>query len=175
MARLKLDQPARLTRYDSTALDEASSPKGKVAFLAVQGQAETGNFAVKVRFSNRDLGLRANAVARLQVLTQSKTDALAIPAAALMADQDPPMVVVVTSEKNKEGKVISKATKLQALVGVRDRQRNLVELRGLKDPEHNKDVPYQESMLFVVEGGHGLESGDPVELPKDEHEKEKEK
>jgi RND family efflux transporter MFP subunit len=170
--RLKLDQPARLTRFDSTAVGETSSPQGKVAFLAVQGQAETGNFAVKVRFPNRELGLRANAVARLRVLTQTEKDALAIPAAALMEDQEPPTVVVVTSEK-KDGKVENKAVRLKAEVGLRDRQRNLVELRGLRDPEANKEVPLRDGMLFVTEGGHGLESGDIVALPKEEHEKEK--
>src|SRR5207302_6280913 len=109
-----------------------------VAFIAVHGQAETGNFAVKVRFANRDLALRANAVARLQVLTLSKKDALAIPVAALMEDQNPPVVIVVTPEQ-KEGKTVYKALKLQAVVGLRDREQHLVELRGLRDPEANKE------------------------------------
>jgi RND family efflux transporter MFP subunit len=173
VSRLKLHQPARLSRYDSSTLDQASSPKGQVEFIALQGQAETGNFAVKVRFPNRDLGLRANAIARLQVLTQDKKNALAIPVAALMEDQDPPTVIVVTAEKNKEDKVEHKARQLEAMIGVRDRDQHLVELLGLRDAEAHKDVPLRDNMLFVIEGGHGLETGDLVALPKEEPAKEK--
>jgi hypothetical protein len=46
-----------------------------------------------------------------------------------------------------------------------------VELRGLRDPDGDKDVPLGDDMQFVVEGGTGLESGDLVELPKEEHDK----
>ena len=46
----------------------------------------------------------------------------------------------------------------------------------MHDPEAHKDVPLRDDMKFVVEGGHGLESGDLVEIPKAEkEEKEKEK
>jgi len=172
-ARLQLKQAARLLRHDGSALNEASSPTGEVVFIAVQGQAETGNFGVKVRFPNRDLRMRSNAVVRLQVLTQSKKDALSIPAVALSADQDPPGIILVTEEKNKKGEPLFKARRLQALVGIRDREQNLVEVRGLRDAEANQDVPVRDDMRFVVEGGNGLETGDIVELPKEEHEKEK--
>ena len=50
--RLALDQTAQIAATQAA--------EGKVAFIAVQAQPETGNFAVKVRFPNPDLGLRAN-------------------------------------------------------------------------------------------------------------------
>jgi multidrug efflux pump subunit AcrA (membrane-fusion protein) len=168
IARLRPKQPARLTHYAQTALDEASSPKGLVEFIAALGQAETGNFAVKVRFPNHALALGANSVARVQVLTQRKEKTLAIPAAALMDDQQPPAVVVAIPEKNKEGKVEYKAAKFEAVVGVRDRVQQLVELTGLRDSEANKDIPVRPDMLYVVEGGHGLETGDPMAIQKEE-------
>jgi len=161
--RLRLGQPARLTRYDSTALDEAPPPAGQVVFIAVQGQAE-GSFAVKARFPNRDFGLRANALVALQVLTQSKKDVLSLPTRALSADQVPPGVILVAEEKDKEGKSRFKARRLQAIVGIRDRSQDLVELLGLRDPAANQDVSLRDDMRFVVEGGTGLETGDPVEL-----------
>src|SRR5262249_53040802 len=44
-------------------------PAGEVEFVAVQGQAETGNLPIKVRFPNQAAGLRTNLLARVQVLT----------------------------------------------------------------------------------------------------------
>jgi len=170
--RLRLNQPARITRHDGAAVDEASSPAGHVVFIAVQGQPE-GSFAVKARFPNKDVGLKANAVVALKVRTQSKENALSIPTRALSTDQEPPGVTLVTEEKNGEGKSVLKARRLEADVGIRDRAKDLVELRGLRDPETKQSVPLREDMQFVVEGGNGLETGVPVELKKEEHEKEK--
>lgn len=170
-ARLKLNQTARLTRYDSSLPDMASAPTGQVVFLGVQADV-TGNYPVKVRFPNRELHMGANAVVTLQVLTRTEKNALAILATALSADQEPPGVILIEEEKDKEGKPILKARKLQALIGIRDRDQGLVELRGLRDPEGDKEVPLRDDMQFVVEGGTGLESGDLVELPKEEHDKE---
>jgi multidrug efflux pump subunit AcrA (membrane-fusion protein) len=172
-ARLQLEQPARITRLDNATLEKESSPTGKVVFIAVQGQAATGMFGVKVRFPNPDHKLRANAVVKLQVQTDHKKNALAIPAVALSADQEPPTVILVAQEKNKEGKELVKARVLQADVGIRDRAQNLVELRGLKDPETKQDVPLRDDMQFVIEGGIGLETGDLLAVQKEEKEKEK--
>ena len=45
------------------AAEPGADPEGKVEYIADQAEAETGCFAVKVRFPNKDLKLRANAVA----------------------------------------------------------------------------------------------------------------
>jgi membrane fusion protein, multidrug efflux system len=170
-ARLKIKQTARLTRYDSSLPESASAPPGQVVFLGVQAEV-TGNVPVKVRFPNRELQMHANAVVTLQVLTQTEKNALAIPASALSMDQEPPTVLLVEPDKDKEGKPVLKARKLQAVIGIRDRDQGLVELRGLRDPDSGKEVRPQDDMQFIVEGGTGLESGDLVELPKEEHDKE---
>jgi RND family efflux transporter MFP subunit len=98
-ARLALNQPARIVRQKSDGKDEASPATGKVVFIAVQAQPETGNFAVKVRFPNKALELRANTVVRVQVQTKAEEPRLTIPDSALMEDTDPPTVVVVQNLK----------------------------------------------------------------------------
>jgi multidrug efflux pump subunit AcrA (membrane-fusion protein) len=165
-ARLALGQTARL----------AADPKaaGKVVYIAVQAQPETGNFAVKVRFPNKDLALRANTVLRVRVLTQPEKERLTVPEAALMEDQEPPLVVVVKevkTEKNEEGKEekLGKARKLRAVLGVRDRDRHLVEIVRLETPEKGEPVPVREA-LFVIEGGNGLHDDDALKL-EEEHAK----
>jgi RND family efflux transporter MFP subunit len=75
---------------------------------------------------------------------------------------------------NAEGKYLGKAHKLQAVIGIRDRHEQLVELRGLIDPEKKKEVAIEEDMLFVVEGGHGLHDGDLVLVEEEEHEEHEE-
>lgn len=156
--RLEVGQPARVAGH--------KGPPGRVAFVAVQAQADTGNFAVKVRFPNRELGLRASAVLRVQALTQPEKKRLTIPEAALLEDQEPPAVVVageVTRAKDAEGKEEKrgKARQLRAVLGVRDRERHRVELLHLEDPETGKEVSPRD-VLFVVEGAHGLQDGDPL-------------
>src|SRR5262249_45742554 len=59
-SRLALEQAAKVV---------SSQAAGQVVFIAVQAQPDTGNFAVKVRFPNADLKLRANGVVRVRVLT----------------------------------------------------------------------------------------------------------
>jgi membrane fusion protein (multidrug efflux system) len=167
-ARLTLGQPARLAGEQ-----EAS---GKVVYIAVQAQPETGNFAVKVRFPNKGLALRANTVVRVRVLTQPEKERLAIPESALMEDQEPPLVVVVKdlkTEKNEEGKEekLGKARKLRAVLGVRDRDRHLVEIVRLEPLEKGEPAPVREA-LFVIEGGNGLHDDDAVKLGEDEHAKD---
>ncbi len=174
-AMLWLKQEARLEG------EPAGAEPGHVAFIGVQAQPETGTIAVKVRFPNRKRGRRANTLQRVQVLTNSKKDCLTIPESALMEDTDPPTVNVVETftEKNKEGKEEEKhrSKKLQAEIGLRgtivehDKEERCVEILGLKDPESKKPVPLTEKTLFVVEGGNGLESGDPIKK-EEEHKEE---
>ena len=167
-AKLVLGQSAWLATNQEPTAPHESGPEGKVAFIAVQAQADTGNFLVKVRFPNPDLRLRANMVVRVQVLTKPEKERLTIREAALMEDLNEPFVVVVEdvkTEKNKEGEEqkVGEARKLRAILGVRDRERHLVEILGLEDPEKKEKVSLDD-LLFVVEGGHGLHSGDGVRV-----------
>jgi RND family efflux transporter MFP subunit len=174
-SRLRLGQEARLPGaggHDGEGGAEAAPPDGRVVFVGAQAQPETGLVAVKVRFPNQKRGLRANAVQAVQVLVGRKKDCLTIPEKALMEDQDPPTVLVVEAEK-KEGKDEYTVHKRQAVLGMRDYNKHVVEVLGLKDPESKKDVPLDEKTLFVTEGGHGLEDDEHVK-PEEEHKDEKE-
>lgn len=176
-AKLVLDQPAWLTTTQGVSLPRESGPQGKVVFIAVQAQQETGNFLAKVRFPNPDLRLRANMVVRVQVQTQPEKERLVVPEAVLMEDLNDPFVVViedVKTETNKEGEEekFGEARKLRAILGVRDREHHVVEILGLEDPEKKEKVALDD-LLFVTEGGHGLENGDAVRVEKPES-KEKE-
>jgi RND family efflux transporter MFP subunit len=168
-ARLAVDQTARLLNGKD---DDPAAPQGKVVFISVQANPDTGNFAIKVRFPNKEFAIRAGSVARTQVLTQPEKERITIPEAALLEDQQPPLVVVVEDvkvEKNKEGKdeKIGKARRLQVKVGVRSATWHVVEILGLEDPDKKETVPI-EGTLFVVTGGHGLQNGDLVKLQEEE-------
>jgi multidrug efflux pump subunit AcrA (membrane-fusion protein) len=177
--KLKLGQPARLA--------DSESATGKLAFIAVQAQPETGNFAVKVRFPNKDLGLRANSVKRLRVLTQPEKERIVIREGALLEDQEPPAVVVVREVQTKKGadgkeEKLGKALKLEATLGVREtkkgadgKEEKLVEVLGLTVPkkeehgEEKKDEKKDDKIplkgtLFIIEGGQGLHDGDSVKI-----------
>src|SRR5207253_3742810 len=67
-ARLALGQAARLV----TEKGDESGPRGKIVFIAVQAQPDTGSFAVKVRFPNSELRLRGGSVLRIEVLTKQE-------------------------------------------------------------------------------------------------------
>jgi membrane fusion protein (multidrug efflux system) len=169
-AQLGVDQTARLAT--NTGEEEPSAPPGKVVFIAPSAQPDTGNFAVKVRFPNPRQLLRANTIKRVQVLTQPEKERVTIPETALMEDSDPPSVVVVENlqtKKNAEDKEekLGKARVLRARVGVRDRRWHVVEILGLEDPEKKEKVPLEDA-LFVVKGGHGLRTDDPVKLEEEE-------
>jgi multidrug efflux pump subunit AcrA (membrane-fusion protein) len=169
--RMTAPQPARLVAVAGQSVKEPPA-NGKVVFVAVAAQAETGNFPIKVRFPNKDRKLRANTVVRLQVLTQPEKSRLVVPEAALMEDQEPPSVFVaqdVNTKKNAEGheEKFAKAHKLFVVLGVRDRQEHLVQVIRLEDEKH-KAVPAA-SALFIIEGGQGLQEGDALKLEEDEH------
>jgi membrane fusion protein (multidrug efflux system) len=174
VGKLKPDLPARLVGKGEPASGEAP---GKVHFVAVQAEPETGSFAVKVRFQNPGLTIRSGRVVGVEVQTRPEAKRWVIPEAALMEDQDPPGVVVVeqVQVKEHEGKKekTGKARRLQARIGVRQRSRQgvegLVEVLALTDPETHKEVPLA-GVLFVTEGGAGLASDDQVAIREDEHE-----
>lgn len=165
--RLALDQPAQLILVEAPSAEAKPPLTGKVAFIAVQAQPETGNVAVKVRFPNPGLRLGANAVVRVNVQTQPERERLTIPESALAEDQEPPTVVVVqdvkTEKKEGEEHRLGKARKLQASVGIRDRDRHIVELLSLEDPA-NKEKVSAANLLFITAGGQGLHDDDAVKL-----------
>jgi RND family efflux transporter MFP subunit len=176
--RLQLGQTARV---GGLGLDKgapagvspaAADVEGKVEYIADQAEPDTGQFAVKVRFPNRDLKLLANAVVRIRVLIKPGKACWAVPEAALIEDQDPPSLVVaedVAVKKNADGKdeQVGTARRLRAVLGVRDRVLRQVEIVRLEDPE-KKWKGDLESAKIVVEKGQGLQTGDPVRLEEEE-------
>jgi multidrug efflux system membrane fusion protein len=153
---------------------ESDEPEasGEVVYIAEQAEPETGNFAVKVRFDNKDAHLRANRVLRLRVLTQPGRECLALPEAAVSEDEEVPTVVIVEdikTAKNDEGKeeTTGRARRLAAVLGVRDRNLHLVEIVRLDDPDKEAKTRWQgevKDQQFVVEGGERLQTGDKVKL-----------
>jgi RND family efflux transporter MFP subunit len=175
LRKLQLGQSAHVGGVEKDpAAEVTADPEGKVAYIAEQAEPETGHFAVKVRFPNKELKLRANSVARIRVLTRPGKECFALPEAALQEDQDPPSVVIaedVKTEKNADGKdeERGKARRLRAKVGVRDRVLRQVEVLQLDDPE-KKWKGDLESAKVIVEKGQGLQTGDDVRLEVEEDE-----
>jgi multidrug efflux pump subunit AcrA (membrane-fusion protein) len=175
--RLQLGQTARVgglgvDKGPAGAGPASADVEGKVEYIAEQAEPDTGQFAVKVRFPNRDLKLRANAVVRIRVLIKPGKACWAVPEAALIEDQDPPSLVVaedVAVKKNADGKdeQAGTARRLRAVLGVRDRVLRQVEIVRLEDPE-KKWKGDLENALIVVEKGQGLQTGDPVRLEEEE-------
>jgi len=159
VARLALGQPARL--------DPRQQPTGEVVFIAVQAEPDTGNFAVKVRFQNTDAKLRANSVQRIQVLTEPEKARLTIPEDALLEDQASPVVMAAAEIKtalapDKRTKVkLGKALKLRPILGVRDRDQQLVEILRLYDAEKGSRVSIRD-IRFIIGGAQGLHGDDQL-------------
>jgi RND family efflux transporter MFP subunit len=169
--RLQVGQDARTgpVEKESQSGEEA---EGRVEYIAEQAEPETGNFAVKVRFSNKDAHLRANRVLRIRVQTAPSKECLSLHEAAVSEDQEVPTVVIVEGirvEKNDEGKeeTVGTARRLQVKLGMRDRAQQRVEIVSLQDPDKEAKVKWQgevKDQQFVVEGGQGLQTGDKVKL-----------
>jgi RND family efflux transporter MFP subunit len=171
--KLQLGQQARIGGYVKDASTEAQAdPEGKVVYIADQAEPETGSFAVKVRFPNREMKLRANSVVRVRILTKPGQSCWAVPEAALLEDQDPPGIIVVEDialAKNADGKdeQTGKARRLQATIGIRDRVLKQVEIVSLVDPEKKWHGDIEHAQI-VVEKGQGLQTGDAVKLEEEE-------
>jgi RND family efflux transporter MFP subunit len=164
--KLQLGQPAHISS------EAAADPEGKVVYVADQAEPDTGSFAVKVRFPNSDLKLRASSVARVRIQTKPDKLSWAVHESALMEDQDPPVVVVVEGAavtKNADGKdeQTGKVRRLRAVTGMRDRVKHFVEIVSLHDDE-KKWHGDLEHALIVISKGQGLQTGDAVRLEEDE-------
>ena len=163
-AKLAVGQPAKL-----------GDAVGKIVYVAVQAQPETGGFAVKARFPNADLKVRANAIVRVAVGTQPEKMRFVVPEVAVMEDATPPYVLnaddVETKKSGDHEERIGKVEKLIATLGVRDRERQVVEIVSLRT-QKDKDEPL-DHVLFIIEGGQGLREGDEIKVEAAEKEKEK--
>jgi RND family efflux transporter MFP subunit len=172
--RLKKGQPARVGAVDEQPVGEAAGVVGKVEFIADQAEVDTGNFAVKVRFPNDKLRLRANTTLRIRILTTPGKASLTLPEGAILEDQDPPAVIVVEDHKKekKEGKEIEtgKARKLRVKLGIRDRVLHAVEIVSLDDPEKKWKGTLESALFVVSENSKGLRTGDAVKLEEEEEE-----
>jgi multidrug efflux pump subunit AcrA (membrane-fusion protein) len=170
--RLKVDQDARSGPVEKDPNKPETEAVGKVIYIADQAEPETGNFAVKVRFANKEAHLRSNRVLRIRVQTQPTRECLALPESAMMEDEDPPTVVIVENvqtKKNEDGKeeTTGVARRLQVELSLRDRTLHLVQILRLIDPEKDPEKKWKGDMKeaqFVVEGGQGLQTGDAVKL-----------
>jgi RND family efflux transporter MFP subunit len=149
---------------------------GEIIYIADQAEPETGNFAVKVRFDNKEAHLRSNRVLRLHVKTHPTKECLSLPEAAVSEDEEVPTVVIVEDikqEKNADGKeeAVGTARRLQAVLGVRDRKLHQVEILRLEDPDKESKKKWTgevKDQQFVVEKGQGLQTGDKVKLEVEE-------
>ncbi len=173
VARLKVGQDARSGSLEKDPKNKESEAVGKVAFVADQADPDTGNFAVKVRFSNKtDSPLRANRLIRVRIQTQPARQCLSLPESAVMEDEEPPSVVIVeniVTGKNADGKeeTTGVARRLQVELGVRDRTLHQIEILRLTDPENKWHGDLKEAQ-FIVTGLQGLQTGDAVKLEADD-------
>ncbi len=171
-AQLQVGQSAALGGLDEKSeVARATEAPGRVVFIAPQAESETGCFAVKARFPNKEVQLRGNVVQRIRLLTLPAKEYSAIPESALVEDQDPPSVQIVEdvkTEKDADGKdqQIGTVRRLTAVVGVHDRVLHQVAILKLEDPE-GKWTGKIEDALFITHNGQGLQTGDTVRLEED--------
>jgi multidrug efflux pump subunit AcrA (membrane-fusion protein) len=174
--KLKLGQPVRVGGVDDPESKKSTGPEGRIYFINDQAEIDTGNFAVKVRFPNAQLGLRGNVTLKVRVLTTPGRAALTLPESALMEDQDPPAVIVVndykvTEEEGKPPVETGTARKLVAKIGVRDRVNKVVEILSVSDPEEkDRWKGTLDTAKFVFQRGQGLRNGDEIRLEAEEEE-----
>jgi RND family efflux transporter MFP subunit len=174
---------ARILAVGEKQLGKATPVNGTVEYIADQAEVDTGNFAVKVRFPNTKLGVRGNTTVQLRIrTTEEKPCQFTLPESALLEDRDPPEVVVVEKieeKKDKKGNVIEvkgkpvevgTARRLRVKLGVRDRDKEAVEILSLEDPEKKWHGTLDDKTLFVVKRGLGLRTDDPVQQEAEEDE-----
>ncbi len=174
--QLALGQTARVGALGEDA-GAAANVEGTIVFIGPQGETDTGNVAVKIRFPNKELALRANTTVRVRVLTKPGKACRSLPESAFMQDQDPPTVIAVEDietkpvEGNAKPDQIGKARVLRAITGVHDRVLKQIEIIRLEDPEPDPKKRWKgnlENAVFIVAKGQGLQTGDVVKLEQDE-------
>jgi RND family efflux transporter MFP subunit len=174
--QLALGQTARVGALGEDA-GAAANIEGTVVFIGPQGETDTGNVPVKIRFPNKELGLRPNTTLRVRVLTKPGKACRSLPESAFMQDQDPPTVIAVEDIETKPGEgaakpdQIGKARVLRAITGVHDRVLKQIEIIRLEDPEPDPKKRWKgnlENAVFIVAKGQGLQTGDAVKLEQDE-------
>jgi RND family efflux transporter MFP subunit len=175
----KKNEPEKKEEMKEEEEEEEFEPEGEIVLISDIAEPDTGAFAVKVRFSNEEMQLRANLAGHVYVTTQTKKKTWTIPESALMEDRDPPAVVVVEdikTKKNEEGKEekVGTAHIYLVTVGLRDRDQQRVEVLALEGAENKKKLPPSKDLLVVTEGGQGLHDDDAMKL-EEEKEEEKEK
>src|SRR5262249_3930931 len=153
--------------------EHAEEATGKVTFIGSQGQGATGTCAGKVRYPTPAPNPHANTLRQTPGPTPAKGDCLTIPGAALLADPVPPAAPAAVPSTDDGGEEEFKAHEYLVVVGVRDGEKHRVEVQALRDPETKKDAAADPHLLFITEGGHGLEDGDLVKKA-EEHEEHKE-
>jgi RND family efflux transporter MFP subunit len=174
VGKLKVGQVALSGGFDRPK----GSPEagGEIVYIADQAESDTGNFAVKIRFSNKGVGLRANRVLRVRVVTTPGRECLSLKESAIQEDEEKPTAVIVTDVKtgtNDEGKeqTTGIARRMKVTIGIRSRELQQVEILKIedveKDPAKKWTGPLKDA-LFVVAGGQGLQTGDAVKLDVDE-------
>jgi RND family efflux transporter MFP subunit len=137
--QLQLGQKAQVGGLDRDFAGAASGTEGEVVFIAEQAEPDTGNFAVKARFPNKDARLPVNAVVQIRVQTKPEKEGFAIPEAALMEDQDPPTVIVVEPLQVTEKEI-----------GAKDLPKPVAE--ALRKDYPNADVKKVEEITKKAEG-----------------------
>jgi RND family efflux transporter MFP subunit len=174
--QLALGQTARVGAFGEDA-GAAANIEGTVVFIGPQGETDTGNVPVKIRFPNKELALRPNTTLRVRVLTKPGKACRSLPESAFMQDQDPPTVIAVEDIEKKPGEgnakpdQIGKARVLRAITGVHDRALKQIEIIRLEDPEPDPKKRWKgnlENAVFIVAKGQGLQTGDAVKLEQDE-------
>ena len=165
-SQLKTGQEA----HTGAIKDDEGEAQGEVVYVANQGESETGNFAVKVRFDNKQRKLLANRLLRISIQTKPGHKCLSIPESAIQEDDEKPTVIVVQEEQRKNDKGrrrngVYVARRLVVVLGVRDRrhkqtQVEILQLMAPEKEEEKKPVGSIETAQFIVEGGQGLQTGD---------------
>ena len=174
--QLALGQTARVGALGEDA-GSASNVEGTIVFIGPQGETDTGNVAVKIRFPNKELGLRTNTTLRVRVLTKPGKACRSLPESAFLQDQDPPTVIAVENIETKPGEgnakpdQVGKARVLKAITGVHDRVLRQIEIIRLEDPEPDPKKRWKgnlDTAVFIVAKGQGLQTGDVVKLEQDD-------
>ena len=170
---LRMGQPSLTGGFDKdSAVPRGIEAEGQIVFIAEQAEPETGNFVVKIRFSNTEAHFRANRVMRVRVLTKPGKECLNLRESAIQEDEEFATVAIVTDVKTglnaeKKEETTGVARRLRVVLGTRDRTLHQIEIVALEDPEKDPAKKWKgeiKDAMFVVEGGLGLQTGDAVKL-----------